>query len=183
MDDIFLIFSRKQVLTFHANCLHWKIRKIFQYVICWKVYPECKVLKLMTSIYLLKLFIISTYPYDVYSGKATISKNIRPCAPSKDHSCIKVMCEVWSECSLGTFWIPKDAKFIHINNKNWSNCADAWDLFEYLLCADVGRYIFSCCDSKHIYSFSSYYENKIKLWTCFLYLQDTSIISEQPKIG
>ena len=53
--DIFLIlFSRKQDLTFHANCLHlrqfaWnakscflgKIKKIFQYVISWKFYPEC----------------------------------------------------------------------------------------------------------------------------------------------
>ena len=54
IDDIFLIFSRKQDLTFHANCLlrrqfAWivkscvlgKIRKIFQNVICWKFYPEC----------------------------------------------------------------------------------------------------------------------------------------------
>ena len=54
IDDIFLIFSKKQDLTFHANCLRrrqfawniiscflWKIRKIFQNVICWKFYPEC----------------------------------------------------------------------------------------------------------------------------------------------
>ena len=53
-DDIFLIFPRKQDLTFHANCLlrrqfAWnvkscflgKIRKIFQNVVCWKFYPEC----------------------------------------------------------------------------------------------------------------------------------------------
>ena len=44
--DIFLIFPRKYALKFHANCLRqfaWnvkayfleKIRKIFQYVICW----------------------------------------------------------------------------------------------------------------------------------------------------
>ena len=53
-DVIFLIFPRKQDLTFHANCLlrrqfAWnvkscflgKIRKIFQSVVCWKFYPEC----------------------------------------------------------------------------------------------------------------------------------------------
>ena len=54
IDDIFLIFPRKQGLTIHANCLPrtqfaWnvkscflgKIRKIFQNVVCWKFYPEC----------------------------------------------------------------------------------------------------------------------------------------------
>ena len=50
IDDIFLIFPRKQELTFHANCQFvWnviscflrKIRKIFQNVICWNFYPEC----------------------------------------------------------------------------------------------------------------------------------------------
>ena len=54
IDDIFLIFLRKQDTTFHANCLPrrqfaWnviscflrKIRKIFQNVVCWKFYPEC----------------------------------------------------------------------------------------------------------------------------------------------
>ena len=53
-DVLFLIFPRKQDLTFHANCLlrrqfAWnvkscflgKIRKIFQNVVCWKFYPEC----------------------------------------------------------------------------------------------------------------------------------------------
>ena len=53
-DIFFLIFPIKQDLTFHANCLQWrqfawnvkscflgKIRKIFQYVVCWKFYPEC----------------------------------------------------------------------------------------------------------------------------------------------
>ena len=54
IDDIFLIFPRKQDLTFHANCLlrrqfAWnvkscflgKIRKIFQNVVCWNFYLEC----------------------------------------------------------------------------------------------------------------------------------------------
>ena len=51
IDDIFLIFLRKQDMTFHANCLlrrqfAWnviscflrKIRKIFQNVVCWKFF-------------------------------------------------------------------------------------------------------------------------------------------------
>ena len=48
INNIFLICLRKQDLTFYANCLQFcfvgKIRKIFQYVICLKFYPECKVL-------------------------------------------------------------------------------------------------------------------------------------------
>ena len=50
IEDIF-IFPRKQDLTFHANhhlnCMKCQsfflgtIIKIFQYVICWKFYPEC----------------------------------------------------------------------------------------------------------------------------------------------
>ena len=48
---IFLIFPRKQDLIFHANFRQfaWNIkscflRKIFQYIACWKFYPECKAL-------------------------------------------------------------------------------------------------------------------------------------------
>ena len=53
-----LIFPRKQDLTFHENCLHWrqsarnvkacslgKIRKIFLNVFCWNIYPEYLALK------------------------------------------------------------------------------------------------------------------------------------------
>ena len=53
--DAFLIFLRKQDLTLHANwrqfawsvksCLLGKIRKIFQYVVRWKFYPESSSLK------------------------------------------------------------------------------------------------------------------------------------------
>ena len=32
---------------------------------------------------------------------------------------------VWSEFSLGAFWIAKDAKFLHADNEDWSDCADA----------------------------------------------------------
>ena len=44
-DDIFVIFPRKQDLTFYANCFLGKVRKIFQYVVCRKFYPECKALR------------------------------------------------------------------------------------------------------------------------------------------
>ena len=66
-DDIFLIFSRKQDLTFQANCLlrrqfAWNvkscflgiIRKIFQNVVCWKFYPECKALNSARPLFDLK---------------------------------------------------------------------------------------------------------------------------------
>ena len=54
IDDIFLIFPRKQNLKFYANrqfawdvksCFLGKIRKIFQNAVCWKFYPECWALK------------------------------------------------------------------------------------------------------------------------------------------
>ena len=32
---------------------------------------------------------------------------------------------VWSESSLGAFWIAKIAKFLHADNEDWSDCADA----------------------------------------------------------
>ena len=32
--------------------------------------------------------------------------------------------EVWSETSLNAFWIAMDAKFIHVDNEDWSDCAD-----------------------------------------------------------
>ena len=32
------------------------------------------------------------------------------------------ICIVWSESSLGAFWIEKDAKFLHTNNEDGSNC-------------------------------------------------------------
>ena len=32
---------------------------------------------------------------------------------------------VCSESSLVTFWIAKDAKFLHVDNKDWSDCTNA----------------------------------------------------------
>ena len=37
---------------------------------------------------------------------------------------------VWSESSLGAFWKAKDAKFLHVDKKDWSGCADfSWFVF------------------------------------------------------
>ena len=59
MVTFFLIFSRKQDLTFRVNYLQWrqfawnvkscffggwKTRQIFQNIVCWTFYPECWVL-------------------------------------------------------------------------------------------------------------------------------------------
>ena len=33
-------------------------------------------------------------------------------------------CMVWSESSLGEFWIAKDTKFLYVDNKDWSDCED-----------------------------------------------------------
>ena len=32
---------------------------------------------------------------------------------------------VWSESSLTSFWIAKEAKFLHTDNEDWSDYADA----------------------------------------------------------
>ena len=32
---------------------------------------------------------------------------------------------VWTEFSLGTFWITKDTQFLHVNNEDWSDSMDA----------------------------------------------------------
>ena len=48
----FIIFPRKQALTFHANCLaigSCFLGKIFQYVVCWKFYPQCYALTKICS--------------------------------------------------------------------------------------------------------------------------------------
>ena len=49
--------------------------------------------------------------------------NFRHMHPSKIHFRLGI-CTVWSEYSLGTIWIGKDAKFLHVDNEDWSDCAD-----------------------------------------------------------
>ena len=48
---------------------------------------------------------------------------------------------VWSEFSLGAFWIAKVAKFLHADNENSDQTARIW----VVVGAHVRRYAFSCC--------------------------------------
>ena len=43
--------------------------------------------------------------------------------PVKIHISLHIRA-VWSESSLGAFWIANDAKFLHADNEDWSDCAD-----------------------------------------------------------
>ena len=57
-----------------------------------------------------------------------MSHNISKCTfghvyPAKIQ--INLYIHAWSESSPGTFWTANDAKFLHAENKDWSNCADA----------------------------------------------------------
>ena len=36
------------------------------------------------------------------------------------------ICTVWSESSLGLFRSTKDGKFLHVDNENWSDCANMY---------------------------------------------------------
>ena len=56
------------------------------------------------------------------------------------------ICAVWSKSSLGTFWIAKDAKFLHVNNKVSNQTAWMWKLIRVF----IGWYVFSL--SAHIFS-------------------------------
>ena len=62
--------------------------------------------------------------YSVY-----ISRKVRKCIFVHPHSGkIQIgllVCTDWSESSLGAFWIAKDAKFLHADNKGFDQTADA----------------------------------------------------------
>ena len=44
------------------------------------------------------------------------------------------ICAVWSDSSVGAFWIAKDEKKNHADNEDWSDCTD-W--FESSLAAHL----------------------------------------------
>ena len=50
---------------------------------------------------------------------------------------------VWSESSLGAFRIAKDAKFLHADTKDWSDCTNAQTGLSICCAARVRRYGFS----------------------------------------
>ena len=56
---------------------------------------------------------------------------------------------VWSESSLyGAFWIAKDAKFLHADNGDWSDCTEAQDDLSLWWVHNIAqRNIFRDCSS------------------------------------
>ena len=52
------------------------------------------------------------------SEKVTLDVN-----PAKNQVSLHIHA-VWSESSLGIFWIAKDANFLHMDKGDWSNCSD-----------------------------------------------------------
>ena len=44
-------------------------------------------------------------------------------APAKIQISLRIRV-VWSESSLGAFWTAKDAKFLHADNKDYSDCTN-----------------------------------------------------------
>ena len=73
---------------------------------------------------------------------------------------------LWSESSLGTFWIAKDAKFLNVDIEDWSDCA-VW--FESSLSAHFRRYVISHCDS-HILIYILLYTTVIVGRSYFLHI-------------
>ena len=50
---------------------------------------------------------------------------------------------VWSEPLMCTFWITKDAKFLHVDNEGSDQTAGMRRLISVLLGAHIRRYVFS----------------------------------------
>ena len=68
--------------------------------------------------------------YSRFSHSAPyMNRNARKCTfwkmrPAKIQISLRI-CAVWSESSLGVFLIAEDAKFLHDDNEDWSDCSDA----------------------------------------------------------
>ena len=87
--------------------------------------------------------------YDLFSGPMRLiltSHNVRKCTFEHASSWRFKSAwtfTVWSESSLHTVWKAKDAKFLHADNKDWSDWTDMQTDLS-LLWAHI-RYIFWCC--------------------------------------
>ena len=57
------------------------------------------------------------------------------------------ICAVWLESSLGAFWIAKDAKFLHADNKDSDQMRGCAGWFESSVDTYSRMHVFSCCDS------------------------------------
>ena len=133
IDDIFLIFPRKQDFTFHANCLlrrqfAWnvkscflgKIRKIFQNVVCWKFYPECWALK-----------------FNIWAAVKNIPLT---CAPTKD-SAQPVHLRSLIRIFTGRILDNQGCKVSSCGKRSLIKVRVYADWFESLLAAHVRRYV------------------------------------------
>ena len=78
-----------------------------------------------------------------------MSCNIRKCTfehvcPAKSQISLHIHV-VWSESSLGAFWMAKDAKFLHADKEDSDQTAPMHRLISVLVGGHVRRYIFSLC--------------------------------------
>ena len=141
IDDIFLIIpEKKKALTFCENIMLW----VFMIQI-WERYPLIQPLRvILLSPWGMKHSVLVPpcnfkAPHSVPTGY--LSCNIKKCTFEHVHPvkiqislCIRA---VWSEFSMGAFWVVKDAVFLHVDNEDWSDCTYA----------HVRRSIFSLCGS------------------------------------
>ena len=85
----------------------------------------------ISGFFIWKFLIFMVVKFSIYLNRrvfvmdiwaATLEMYRRTCAPSKDlAACAFAVC---SESSLGAYWIAKDTRFFHVNNKDWSDCAE-----------------------------------------------------------
>ena len=73
---------------------------------------------------------------NVNENRAQLSCNIRQCT-FRHVPLVKILislhiCTVWFESSLGIFLIAKDARFLHADSEDWSDCKDV-RLFWFLV--------------------------------------------------
>ena len=127
----FLIFPRKQDLTFHAKLIAWnakscflgKIRKIIQYVVCWKFSLECSAIRsgiqlnglpFQTDLICRKPLIITQTNFTIWAetfGNVLLTCALNPVSdqPAHPRSLIRVFVVRIETLCIGGY--PKCAKF------------------------------------------------------------------------
>ena len=111
-----------------------------------------------------------------------MSRNVRKCTfadtrPAKIQISLRIRA-VWSESSLGAFWIAKDATFFHADNEDSNQAAWICSWFESSLVALVKGYVFWRCGSniKHM----SY--NSLLLFWRTMIIGDTKRLNSIPLV-
>ena len=72
----------------------------------------------------------------------------------------------WSESSLNAFWIVKDAKFLHADNEDWSDCTNT----QANLSPHVRRNVFSHCGSFFFFFFFFFFFQCSCIWNGYWYV-------------